>query len=232
MDTTFHAILSWSELTAITLLLIFSLRKRSTLAYLRPVRVYIWIFFFTMIGINLISHFKRTWHFPPELMSNNFLYNLNSAVRLICFSLFFLMLKQPLLHTFKKAVFVLFILFFVTNFIFFEDFFYYNLLSGRLHSVETSILLIFCLLYYFYTLSDDKHESIRPPSFWVTTGLCIYVVINFPIYLFYRALVSQYEKFAINIWNVQNIAFVVFCCFLAKAFHEANKYPANNSTLQ
>ncbi len=232
MGKTIHAILSWSELTAITLLLIFIVRKRNIPAYLRPVRIYVWLTFFTMLGINLIFHFKRKWNFPYEFTTNNYLYNLNSVIRMVCFGLLFLLLRQQIFQSFKKIVFVLFILFFSINFIVFEDFFYYNYLSGRLHSVETSILLVFCLLYYFYTLTDDKHETKRPPSFWVTTGLCIYVVINFPIYLFYRALVHQYEKFAINIWDVQNITFFVFCCFLAKAFHEANKNPANNSTLQ
>jgi len=220
---TIHAILTWSEVVALLIPLVFMYPVKNQPGYLKPVRIYVWTALLLNIAISLIFHYKRKWHFPQELMSNNFLYNANSVARMLLFALFFILLRQPFMQGIKKAIPVLFILFLAVNFLFFEDFFYYHSLSGRLHSLETCILLLYCLQYYFFILTQDQHEDRRPPSFWVVTGLCIYVVINFPIYLFYKAMIYEFRHFTISIWDVQNMSYVVFCCFLAKAFYEAKK---------
>jgi hypothetical protein len=132
-----------------------------------------------------------------------------------------MLLDQPFLRSLKKAVPVVFGLFVLVNFIFFENFFYYWSFSNRLLSLETGLLLLYCLQYYFFVLNEDTNEDRRPASFWVVTGLSIYVVINFPIFLFYKAFLKQFENFAVSIWDVTNISFILFCILLAKALYES-----------
>ena len=222
-----HKILEWSEVWALLIPLAFMIGRRYQVSYMKPIKLYVWLALIINSAIVMIYFFKKPWNFPDELQSNNFLYNMHSVVRLLCFSWFFILLKQPFLVFFKKMIPILFIAFLLVNFIVFEDFFDYYSFSGRLLSIEVCLLLLYCLQYYFYILKEDEHQGKHQPSFWIVTGLSIYVVINFPIFLFYKAMLKQFEKFAIGIWDVHNISFIVFCIFLAKGFHEANKLKAS-----
>ena len=212
-------ILDWSEVWAPLIPLTILLIRKNQPSYLKPVIYYvIFALVINTIG-NIIWDFKKAWNFPQWLQSNNFLYNLHSIVRLLLFTWFFILLKQPFLETIKKVVPVLFMVFVLINFIFFEDFFYYWSFSGRLLSLATGILLLYCLQYYFFILTEENSPDSRPASFWVVTGLSIYVVINFPIFLFYMAFLKQFEHFAIGIWDVTNISYILFFLLIAKAFY-------------
>jgi hypothetical protein len=92
------------------------------------------------------------------------------------------------------------------------------MLSSRLLSTEAAFLLFYCLQYYLYKLLDDDPETIRQADFWVVTGLTVYVSISFFIFLFQNTLVKQLQPFAITIWKVHDIAYIILCIFLAKAF--------------
>ncbi|MEO7923842.1 MAG: hypothetical protein ABIR30_09200 [Chitinophagaceae bacterium] len=199
------------------------LRYKTRYPYLKPVKFYVIVALVLNVAATLLWKFKDDLGFKPGdfWWSNNFFYNIHSIARFLFFSWFFILLKQPFLSGLKKALPLLFVVFVCVNFLFFEDFFYYQSFSGRLLSLETGILLLYCLQYYFFTLREDYSEDRRPPSFWVVTGLSIYVVVNFPVFLFYMSFVKQFEKFAINIWDVSNMAFLLFCIFLAKAFYES-----------
>ena len=212
-------ILDWSEVWAPLIPLTILLIRKNQPSYLKPVKYYvIFALVINTIG-NIIWDYKEVWNFPQWLQSNNFLYNFHSIVRLLLFTWFFILLKQPFLETIKKVVPVLFMVFVIVNFTFFEDFFYYWSFSGRLLSLATGILLLYCLQYYFFILTEENSPDSRPASFWVVTGLSIYVVINFPIFLFYMAFLKQFEGFAINIWDVTNISYILFFLLIAKAFY-------------
>ena len=73
--------------------------------------------------------------------------------------------------------------------------------------------------YYLFRLKDEQASFAKMPDFWVVTGLSIFVVISFPIYLFYDRLLNEELKFVIDIWEVQKAAFLIFCLFIAKAFY-------------
>ena len=223
MEKFLHFVSDWSEIWALLIPFGFMLRYKSHHAYLKPVRLYVIVALILNIAATLLWKFKEDWGFKPGdfWWSNNFIYNIHSIARFLFFTWFFILLKQPFLTTAKKWVPVLFVIFVIVNFAFFEDFFFYQSFSGRLLSLETGVLLLYCLQYYFFTLREEYSEDRRPPSFWGVTGLSIYVVVNFPVFLFYMSFVRQFENFAINIWDVSNMAFVLFCTFLAKAFYES-----------
>ena len=82
------------------------------------------------------------------------------------------------------------------------------------------MLLFYCLEYYLYKLQDDNFEIKKQPDFWIVTGLSIYVVFNFPYFLFYKYLLDiKEEKFVVQMWNFHNVTFIIFCIFIAKAFY-------------
>lgn len=215
-----HTILEYSEIWGLLITLTFIILYRVRYAYLRPVATYVALALLVNIAIVGI-YFINQPYYPEYKYSNNFLYNIHSLVRFYCFTSFFILLRQPFLKRMKWMAIVFFTLFFIVNFLFYEDFLNFKSFSGRLLSAEAGLLLLFCLQYYFFILRDETDTGTRPPSFWVVTGLSIYVVVNFPIFLFYQSMLKQFEDFAIGIWDVHNISYIIFCIFLARAFYAA-----------
>lgn len=213
----FEIILVWLEVWALLIPLLVLLKRLRQPVYMQPIIYYLFIALFLNIVANLI--WKRV---PLGLNTvfdnNNPVYNLHSIFRLIFFSVFFILLKQSFLIGVKRIIPFLFILFVMINFIFFENFFQLKI-SSRLHSVESGILLFYCMQYYLFRLKDEQASFAKMPDFWVVTGLSIFVVISFPIYLFYDRLLNEELKFVIDIWEVQKAAFLIFCLFIAKAFY-------------
>jgi hypothetical protein len=125
---------------------------------------------------------------------------------------------------FKKMLAIASALFLVINFSFYEKFFNYNSFSGNLLALEAYLLLVYCIFYYLTELKNDDDELFNTPHFWIVTGLSIYVVINFYVFLFYLPMLYVDEQLAINIWHVHNIAFIIFSFFIAKAFYGPLRY--------
>ena len=220
MKNSLIQIFDWIEVWALFIPLAFLYKYKKQPSYLKPVIVYL----FVALYLNYISDvswkFKVPFHFPEWFKTNTYVYNVHSIARLTLFSIFFIGLKQPFLISLKKILPFGFALFILINFLFFQDFFYPKLLSSRLHSVESGILLFYCLLFYFYILNEDQIQFNRSPAYFVVTGLSILIVISFPIYLFYKAIVFQSPNFGYKIWPVQKVAFLLFCIFIAKAFYK------------
>jgi len=214
--------LDWSEVWAPLIPLFALLFKRSQPQFLRPVIVYlVFAFFINLLG-DIISDFKNG--LPQWLQSNNVLYNVHSIVRFICFSYFFLALKQPSFITVKKILPLFSLLIITINFKYIENFGNPDHLSGNLLATEAYLLLIYCVLYYLAKLRDEDDDLSRGPDFWVATGLSIYVVVNFFVFLFYVPMIDQNSSLADNIWNVHNIAYIILCIFITKAFYEPARY--------
>ncbi len=106
------------------------------------------------------------------------------------------------------------------NFKYFENFNNPAHLSGNLLAAEAYLLLIYCMQYYLLQLRDEVDVISSGPAFWIVTGLSIYVVINFFVFLFYVPMIKQNPDLAEKMWNVHNIAYIIFCIFITKAFYE------------
>ncbi|MFI5159918.1 MAG: hypothetical protein ACHQHN_01510 [Sphingobacteriales bacterium] len=188
-------------------------------ALLKPVIIYLWLALILNIFGDTIGDFKIRFHFPNWLQSNNPLYNLHSLVRFACFSYFFVSLPQPLFTNFKKGIAIVFIVCAVINFTFFENFFYPNHLSGNILSTEAYLLLIYCVIYYLAALNDEDDTAFKGPVFWIATGLSIYVVTNFFVFLFYVPMITQNTQLADRIWKVHDVAYIILCIFITRAFY-------------
>jgi hypothetical protein len=222
MKYLFQEILDWLEVWAlfIPLVILFITGKQPN--YLKPVIIYLWLALLINLLANISWKFKAHYNLPEWYQSNTYFYNIHSIVRFFLLSWFFIKLKQPFLSNLKKIIPVLFFIFIVIKFIFFQDFFNFKVISSRLLALEAGLLLLYCLQYYLYLLKEEEPFFTQLPSFWVVTGLSTFVVVGFPIYLFYDAAVEQNKYFVINIWIVQKVAFLIFCLFNAKAFMKRN----------
>lgn len=232
MDYIIRKILDWSEVWALLIPLAILLWNNPKATWLKPIKLFIFISIIINLGIDLIAEFKKKWGLTPDdfLWNNNFLYNASSVVRLILFSWFFILLHQRFMHRVKWIIPFAFLVFVIINFSFFENFIPqgdYEAFSSRLLATEAALLLFYCLQYFIYLIIEDKHSHLKTAAgFWIVTGLSIYVGANFFIYLFYEYLSVKTMNFAVTIWDVHNIVFIIFCIFISIQFYMENKKQA------
>jgi len=213
--------LDWSEIWAMVIPLSLLLLRRQQPASLRPVVIYVWLGFLINVGIDMIMAINLSW--DRVVVSNNPLYNAHSVIRFACFSFYFIHLQKNSFTRLKRSLAFFGFAFLGANFLFFENFFNRDSFSGNLLTVEAYLLLIYCMLYYLAELKDDG-DLFDTPHFWVVTGLAIYLVTNFFVFLFYAPMLNVDVKLAVSIWNVHNIAFIIFCLFLTRAFYGTTRY--------
>jgi hypothetical protein len=218
MQYMLQQILDWLEVWALFIPLFVVFTKSKQTGYLKPIIIYLWLALIINLLANISWKFKAHYNLPIWYQSNTYFYNIHSVTRFFLFSWFFIKLKQPFFPTLKKIITVLFLIFLAVNFIFFQNFFDTRIISSRLMAIEAGFLLLYCLQFYLYLLKEEETSFSQLPSFWIVTGLSIFVVVGFPIYLFYEVAVEQNKYFIINIWIVQKVAFLIFCLFIAKAF--------------
>jgi hypothetical protein len=213
-------VFDWAEVWALLMPLAVLFRYRKQPSLYRLMIIYVWISLLINLVIDLT--WKLRTYLPSDLNSNNYLYNTHAVVTFVLFSLYFIKLNQPFMLMIKKAIPIIFLAFLIINFFFFEKFFDYWKFSSRLLAIEAVLLLVYCLLYYFYKVKDENESmTMQQPDFWIVTGLGIYVAVNFFIFLLYNELTVLTSQFAIQIWNVHNISYVVFNFFLARGLYES-----------
>lgn len=215
-----NIVLDFSEVWALIIPLCVLLFNRKQPAVLIPVIVYL----FLALVLNIIADSIMLYNSGKELkdmISNNSYYNIHSLVRFVCFCMFFLKLKQSYFTTIKKLIPFVWVLFILINFAFIEQtgFFNFLYLSGNLLAAEAYLLLVYCMLYYLSQLREDLQKFKSEKVFWVVTGLAIYVVINFFVFLFYIPMLDENESLATRMWDIHNVAYIIFCILLAKAFY-------------
>jgi FtsH-binding integral membrane protein len=209
----------WSEVWALLIPLFVWIFSNKQPSLLKSIIVYLWLALTLNLFGDVVADFKKPYHFPLWLQSNTPVYNIHSVVRFVCFSYFFLSLPQPQFKTLKKAIVLVFFLFVIIDFAFFEDFFNRDHLSGNLLSAEAYLLLIFCMLYYLAVLNDEDDTAFKGPVFWIVTGLSIYVAVNFFVFLFYVPMNAQNWRLADNMWSVHNWAYIILCLFITRALY-------------
>lgn len=210
-------VLDWSEVWALLVPLALLLKYKRQSQYLTPVIIYLALGLFINILIDigyLFKEFVKGW-----LQPNNYLYNIHSIIRFACFTQFFISLNHPYGSLIKRIVPWVYGLM-VVNFVFIESFVRENSFSSNLLSAEAGLLLFYCLQYYLYKLNEDNYDLKKQQDFWIVTGLSIYVVFNFPYFLFYSYLLeTDHVNFVKQMWYYHNITFIILCIFIAKALY-------------
>ncbi len=216
-------ILDWSEIWALLIPLFQLVIKPKQPRYLVPVTGYLCAALLLNISADILAEYNLL-HRGADIISNNPLYNVHSIIRFACFSYFFFLLRQSFYTTIKKIIPIIFCVFLIIDFGFYEDFFFPDHISGNLFSAEAFLLLVYCMLFYLSKLKEEAGSLADGKDFWVVTGLSIYVVANFFVFLFYVPMIKENGHLANNMWDVHNVAYIILCIFITKAFY----VPASN----
>ena len=198
------------------LLLIFPIRKSET--WKKPLAVFI----FLALPINFINCLIANSNFIPfdlPFQNNTVLYNVMSIIRFSCFTWFFYLIPQKGFSTFAKLIPIAYLVCFIILFAFFENFFNTEMISSNLLAAEAFLLLMFCLLSYFSIYRAEDSTSQSDSLLWIISGLALYVVIDFFLYLFYEPLILEDPILADKSWTIHNIAFTIFCGAMARGLY-------------
>ncbi|HVX26076.1 MAG TPA: hypothetical protein VHB70_07025 [Parafilimonas sp.] len=210
-------ILDWSEVWTVLIPIIIYVIKTPQAKYLKPIILYLLIaFVLNFIGDIIEENFYHDPQWVVKINYNQPFYNIHSISRLILLIYFFRKINIPVNKILRTFIPVFVVLILVINFSFFHSF---KNFSSLTFSVEGITLIVLCVLYFFRRLQSDQTSTAFDSSMYIVTGLAIYEAVCFPIFLFYNTLIKQTEHFAINIWDVHNIAYIVFCLFIARAFY-------------
>ena len=210
-------IMDWSEVWILIVPMVIYLNKKAQPNFMVPVITYVFLgFFFNLIcdGMYLLLPLL-----PEKYHSNTIFYNLHSLSRFCLFISFFLRLNQQEYKLIKKLLIAFFIINFIIYFIFFDSFFNTQHISSDLMTGEAFFLLFFCMLFYLSLMKEENSSYKYRNDFWVVTGLSIYMVVNFFLFLFYNPLLDKNAQLAEDIWNVHNIAYVIFILLISKALY-------------
>lgn len=213
----FQAILDWSEVWALLIPLITYQLQRNQPRFLRPILLYLVGALFLNLTGDIVGDFKA--YLPGWLQTNILFYNIHSLFRFGCFIYFFNEINQLDFSLFRNILTLFYLILITMNYFFLEDYFDQIRISGNLFTIEAYFLLIFCLLYYLSQLRNEVVNLSDSKVFWVVTGLSIYVVINFYIFLFYVPMIQENPMLAEKMWSVHNIAYIVLCLFITKALY-------------
>jgi hypothetical protein len=222
MSNIFQLALDWAEVWGPLIPLTVLFMKGQQPAFLKPVIFYLWFAFFIDLAGNIIADYKES--FPSQLKwihNNLVLYSVHSIVRFISFSYFFSLVAHKHYNAVRRFLPFISLVFILVNFTQFENFFHPvpERISSNLLSVEAYLLLIYCMLYYLSQLNEDVAILTSGKEFWVATGVSFYVVINFFVFLFYDPMIDLDRDLANNMWSIHNIAYIILCTFIAKAFY-------------
>ncbi len=223
MESILNILLIWSEVWALLIPLYFIFPLKDQAGYLNPIRFYIIIAFIFNTIANVISNQKYIglslpWH------NNILIYNLHSITRFVCFTCFFILLKQNYYTNLKKIIPFLYVAILLINFTILGRFFNPLHINGNLMTAESYLLLVYCLLYYLSKLKEEGALLNDAPDFWIVTGLSVYVVINFFLFLFYIPMINENTKLADKMWEVHNVAYIILCMFIGRAFYLVKSY--------
>lgn len=214
----FTEIIDWSEVWALLIPLTVLVCKRSVTQAAIPLVIYTCI----ALVLNLLQDYiwknQLVFFYSSQPGDNNIIYNIHSIIRLLLFSWFFINIKQPFQYKIKKIVPIVFVIITFANFVFLGNKF--TNFSSRLLGLEALGILYYCMVYFLNLLIDEAGIPYKKnATFWMVTGISIYVVINFPIFIFYKSFSETAQKFAIDIWDLHNITYIMLCFFLAKYFY-------------
>jgi hypothetical protein len=99
---------------------------------------------------------------------------------------------------------ILFLLFGITNLLFYQGLFVYNSISEAIGDI---ILAIICCYYLLALVKDPLPVNmLRLDYFWLATGILFYALGSAMLYQFSYLLIKYYKKTNINIGNYINYA--------------------------
>jgi len=220
----FRTFFDWSEVWALLIPLAILIIYKPKGSWITAIKWYLITALILGIIIDFYWYVNKEFWFgvtkeKKNYWDNNKFYNLQSIFRLLFFSWFFAV-QSNYFKRITRVVPILFLSFAIILFVFFKSF---TILSSHLMATEAGLLLIYCLLYTYRVITDDKPLfSTNHPPHWVVGGLTLYTAVNFFIFLFYNYLMYHSQRlkdYAVGVWDVHNALLIILCISIAIAFY-------------
>lgn len=213
----YSVILKWSEVWAVLIPVLIYLYKKPNEKYIKPV---IWYLVIALI-LNIISDIigENYYNEPKFIVAINYnlpFYNLHSIIRLFLFINFFHLINIPGNRFFKKYIPLFIGTLILFNFLSLDSF---KNFSSKIFTIESIVLIVYCINYFLTILGADDASTKFNSSLIIATGVAVYESVCFPIFLFYDLLSKKFKNYAIDIWDVHNIMYIILCLFIARAFY-------------
>lgn len=180
-------------------------------------------FILNLIAVGMVefhSYIPR-WMYIDDFVNNNIVYNVHSLVRVLLLSSYILVSRRYRTTGFLKALLFVYLVFIAVNFFCWSSPFY---LDTKLFAAESIVLLTGCFTYFFHSLHDESHTNwLKHPAFLVCTGISLYEIITFFIFLFFYPLILKNTSFFVVTMRIYALAFIGLCILLALALYQTTK---------
>ncbi len=169
--------------------------------------------------LNTIATIMVEYYFsmPDWLKNNNILYNIHSFIRVVLFSWYIMTIRQYRFPPVLRILLVAYLVFVIINFTLLHSPFF---ISSPLFTAESIVLLIFCLSFFFRSMQDDSNVNwLKHPSFLVCTGISLYEVTCFFIFLFFYPLFDKNPELSDLTMSIHNVMYIILCIMLASTLY-------------
>ncbi len=211
MNNLINTIINWSEVWSLLMPLIIILLYKPTGHGVKSLILYVVLAFV----LNTIATIMVEYYFsmPDWLKNNNILYNIHSFIRVVLFSWYIMTIRQYRFPPVLRILLVAYLVFVIINFTFLHSPFF---ISSHLFAAESIVLLVFCLSFFFRSMQDDSNVNwLKHPSFLVCTGISLYEVTSFFIFLFFYPLFEKNPEFGDLTMSIHNVMYIILCIMLA-----------------
>lgn len=211
-------IINWSEVCGLLIPLFIILVYKPSGRHSEILKYYVYV----ALLLTTISAFMVEFYFslPASLQNNNILYNLHSIARVFFFSwyIFSIRKNRPVV---LKIVGISYIAFVMVEFILIQSPF---LLNTHFFTVESILLLLLCLSFFFRSMQDETETNwLKHPAFLVCTGVLLYEAATFFIFLFFYPLFESNREFGYLTMSIHNAMYVILCCIIAAALYKSRR---------
>lgn len=199
--------------------------------YFRKESTYYFLLVYCILAlfvIEVILNFVIYFFTLNKITYTVFVETLNVFFALIEITTFLFFFKRTLnTYLIKQLTNSFWIFFLIICIIFWSNSITHNVTKSQLvrnsyiiNYIELFILLIFCLLYFYDLLTNDKWQFIpinKSPSFWITSGLFFYCIVSIPTLLISDKVITSRNLYFI-MGSIHYISFSILFLCLAKAF--------------
>jgi hypothetical protein len=139
------------------------------------------------------------------------------------FSVFIFFFKQTLSYAFQRRVIkpLLYLYFSISVLLLITDIFEYGNLAVKteflLWELQAICLLIPCVFYFIEIFRNARFYLSEKPSFWIVTGLSLFMASTLPFSIFSNYILSQSFHLTDNFCAIFNIFYCILFIMIAKA---------------
>ncbi len=192
MYTIYNEIIHWSEVWSLIIPLIIYIFRPANPYKIQPVIWFIVIALVCAVFATFISQIGQ--NLPRQYRNNGIAYNLVAIVKVLILGRF--LIRQPQMQKFRYLHYLIlfYIVLGISIFAFGASPFDLN---RYLLAATSIVMLAICLTFFLNTILDDEYNPSESNwLFLICTGIAVYEVINFFIYLFLFELYMTNEPFS------------------------------------